>query len=329
MAANEQSGMLEPGGAAVAAPAGGAQFYRKPLAAFCWADIKLLLGESIQQWSLHKGPRLGAALAFYTLLSLTPLLLVIVSIGGLVFGRQAAQSQIVWQVEDMVGPSGAKAIQSLLEGARHTGHGVLATGLGLLTLLFGASGVLIELRDALNTIWDIPPSTAKGLQSVLAMVKERLFSFALVMATGFLLIVSLAVNAAVAAVGQYAAQLLPASEGILQAANTLLSLVVITSLFAAIYRIMPDARIEWRDVWLGAAVTSLLFTAGKFVIGLYLGKATFASTYGAAASIVVLIVWVYYSGQIFFLGAEFTKAFAGHYGSRPAAANDGRLVLPQ
>jgi len=310
--------ILEAGGAEIATAAGGARRYRKPLTAFRWSDVKLLLRESFEHWTAHKGPRLGASLAFYTLLSLTPLLLIIVSIGGLVFGRQAAQSQILWEVEDMVGPSGAHAIQSLLEGAHHTTHGILATVLGLLTLLFGASGVLIELRDALNTIWDVAPSTHTGLKSLVQLAKERLFSFALVIATGFLLVVSLVVNAWLAALGRFASHLLPASEGLLEVANAMLSFVVITTLFAAIYRIMPDTRIEWRDVALGAAVTSLLFTVGKFLIGLYLGKATFASTYGAAASIVVLIVWVYYSGQIFFLGAEFTKAFADRYGSKPA-----------
>jgi membrane protein len=267
---------------------------------------------------------LGAALAFYTLLSLTPLLLVVVSIAGLVFGREAAQTQIVWQVQDMVGRTGAQAVQSLLDGAHHTTHGVLATTLGLLTLLFGASGVMIELRDALNTIWDVPPSPSSGISSVLQMLRERLFSFALVIATGFLLLVSLAINACVALIGGYAAQFLPAPEGLLQSVNALLSFAVVTSLFAAIYRVVPETRIEWRDVVMGAAVTSLLFTVGKFLIGFYLGKAAFASTYGAASSVVMLIVWIYYSGQIFFLGAEFTKSFAHRYGSRPATKRDGR-----
>jgi membrane protein len=257
-------------------------------------------------------------LAFYTLLSLTPLLLVVVSIGGLVFGRQAAQSQIVTQVGDLVGQPGGKAILALLQGAHNTAHGILATGLGLLMLLSGASGVLIELRDALNTIWEVPAPMRSGFEGVVGVVKERLFSFALVVAIGFLLLVSLVINAWISALGAYSRQLLPLSEGILHAANVLLSFAVVTGLFAAIYRILPSARIEWRDVALGAAVTSLLFTAGKFLIGLYLGKASFASTYGAAASIVMLIVWVYYSGQIFFLGAEFTKVFANRHGSQPA-----------
>jgi len=318
--------VLEAGGTEVSTAAGGARRYRKPLKALRWGDIQLLLGESVERWTLHKGARLGAALAFYTLLSLTPLLLVIVSIGGLVFQRDAAQGEIVWQVRQLVGPAGADAIQSLLTGAQHPAHGIVATALGLLTLFFGASGVLIELRDALNTVWEVPPPQQKGLQTLLGLARERLFSFALVVATGFLLVVSLVVNAGVAAFGRFAATLLPASEGTLQAVNAILSFAAITFLFAAIYRIMPDVRIEWRDVVLGAAVTSLMFTAGRLLIGLYLGKATFASTYGAAASMVVLIVWVYYSGQIFFLGAEFTRSFAARYGSHPSTAANARSL---
>jgi membrane protein len=274
---------------------------------------------------VHKGARLGAALAFYTLLSLAPLMLVLVTIGGLVFGREAAQSQIIWQVRGVVGTVGAMAVATLLEGAHNTEHGILATLLGVATLLFGASAVVVELRHALNTIWDVPAKNTSGIQSLVGMLKERLFSFALVLTTGFLLVVSLAVNAWIAALGKFAAGL-PVSEGALQAANGLVSFAVITGLFAAIYRIMPETRIEWRDVVPGAAVTSLLFTAGRALLGLYLGKATFASTYGAAASFVLLVIWVYYSGQIFFLGAEFTKAFAGHYGSHPAPGAAANLV---
>ncbi|MCU1238202.1 MAG: tRNA-processing RNAse [Candidatus Solibacter sp.] len=319
--------VLEAGGSEYMTPAGGACRYRKPLLSLRWADLKVLSSESVEQWSVHKGARLGAALAFYTLLSLAPLVLVVVTIGGLVFGRQAAQSQVVWQVREVVGPAGAAAIQTLLTGAQNKEHGVLATVLGLVTLLFGASAVLVELRDALNTIWGIPVRASTGFQSVLAMVKERLFSFALVLATGFLLVVSLAVNAWISALGRFA-MLLPLSEGMLQTANAVVSFIVITGLFAAIYRIMPDTRIEWRDVVLGAAVTSLLFTIGRMLLGLYLGKAAFASTYGATASFVLLIVWVYYSGQIFFFGAEFTRAFATRYGSRPepAVERHGRLI---
>jgi membrane protein len=322
---DEQRIVLEPGGNEFVTAAGGASRYRKPLLAMRWRDIRSLLEESVDQWSLHKGARLGAALAFYTLLSLAPLLLVVVTIGGAVFGKAAAQSQVIWQVRSIVGPWGATAIQSLLEGAQNKEHGILATLFGVVTLFFGASGVLVELRDALNTIWGVPAPATTGFQSLLVFIKERLFSFALVLATGFLLVVSLAVNAWVAALGRYAL-VLPISEALLQGANALISFVVITALFAAIYRVMPEVRIEWRDVVLGAAATSLLFTIGRVLIGFYLGKAAFASTYGATASFVLLIVWVYYSGQIFFLGAEFTRAFASRYGSQPGPSFNDVLI---
>jgi membrane protein len=274
----------------------------------------MLLSESFTVWQRHNGSRLAASLSFYTLLSLTPLLLIVVSIAGLAFGREAAQAQLLRQIDSLVGPQGALAIRPLLEGARHTTQGLLATALGLLTFLFGASGVFIELRDALNTIWQAPEHNRPGLQMIADLLRARLVTFGLVLSIGFLLIVSLVVNAWIAAVGAFSAQHLKGLEGVLQLANSLVSFVVITGLFAAIYKILPEVPIDWEDVALGSIVTSLLFTTGKFLIGLYLGKATFASTYGAAASVVILIVWVYYSAQIFFYGAAFTKVFANHFG---------------
>lgn len=309
--------ILEPGGAEVSTSAGGARRYRKPLRAFRWCDIKALLGESFSAWNRDNATRLGAALAFYTLFSLTPLLLVVVGVGGLVFGRQAAEGQIVWEIGSLVGSKGAEAVQALLRSAHNTSHGILAGALGILTLLFGASGVLMELRGDLNTIWEVPSPPLTGFKSVVLMIKQRLFSFGLVLAIGFLLLVSLAVSAWLSALGKYSSGLLPASEILLHVANMVFSFLVISALFAAIYRIMPETHIEWRDVAFGGAVTSALFTAGKFLIGLYLGRATFASAYGAAASLVIFIVWVYYSAQVFFFGAEFTKAFARHYGTEP------------
>jgi len=270
---------------------------------------------------------LGAALAFYTLLSLTPLLLVVISIVGLVFGRISAEHQIVQQIQLLVGSQAATATAALLNGARNTTHGVIATVVGSVTLLFGASGVLIELRDALNTIWEVPGVSLSGVKKIMSFVKERLFSFAIVLSIGFLLVVSLAISAWISALGEFSASLLPAPEIALQIINSLISLVVIAILFAAIYKLLPDVLIEWRDVILGGIGTSLLFTVGKLVLALYLGKASFASTYGAFASIVVLVVWVYYSGQIFFFGAELTKSFANRYGSQPSL-RPARLVIP-
>ena len=318
--------VLEAGGTEVPTPAGGARRYRKPLKSFRWCDIKYMVGESIAGWNKHKAPRLGAALAFYTLLSLAPLLLVVVSVVGLIFGVRTAENDVVQEVQRLIGPEAGKTIQGLLEASRNTSQGILATVFGVITLLFGASGVMIELRDALNTIWEVPTPELSGMRMITSFLKERVFSFALVLAIGFLLVVSLAISAAIAALGALSASVIPAHEIILHVVNSLISFIVVTGLFAAIYKVIPDVRIEWRDVILGGAVTSALFTIGKFVLGLYLGKASFASTYGAAASIVVMIVWVYYSGQIFFFGAEFTKVFGNRYGSQPNRHPDGMVV---
>lgn len=312
------SHVLQTRGAERPGAARGTGSERKVPKYFRWSDIKLLLVESIKRWSHHNDSRLGASLAFYTLFSLTPLLLVAVSVAGLVASKEAAEGQVIRQIHDLVGPQGAAGVRVLLAGAHNSPHGVIATAVGLLTLLFGASGVLLELRDALNTIWEVPPAQTAGLRSLIQMGKERLFSFALVLAVGFLLLVSLLVNAWIAAAGKFVAGILPAPEIVLHAANEVFSFIIITALFAAIYKVLPDTELEWRDVVFGSAVTSLLFTVGKLLIGLYLGKASFTSTYGAAASVVILIAWVYYSSQIFFLGAEFTKIFAVRFGSKPS-----------
>src|SRR5215469_10505108 len=318
--------VLESSGTEVATSAGGVRRYRKPLNSFRWRNIVSIFSASLGEWSKHKAPRLGASLAFYTLLSITPLLLVLVSVVGLVLGHQTAEQDIVSQVQALIGKQGATAAQAVLEGSHNTAQGIIATAFGLLTLLFGASGVLIELHDALNTIWEVPTPELSGLKKLSSFIKERLFSFALVLAIGFILVVSLALSAWIAALGAWSASILPAHEIILHTVNFVVSFVIITGMFSAIYKFVPDVHIEWRDVVLGGAVTALLFTIGKLALGIYLGKASFASTYGAAASIVVLIVWVYYSGQIFFLGAEFTKTFANFYGSQPSRQPNGLVT---
>jgi membrane protein len=318
--------ILESGRTELATAAGGARRYHKAIKSFRWRDLQSIFTASFEQWSKHKAPRLGAALAFYTLLSLAPLLLVLVSVVGMVLGDQAAKTDIIGQVQALVGMQGARAAQALLEGSRDTTQGIIATAFGVLTLLFGASGVLIELRDALNTIWEVPTPELSGLKKISSFVKERLFSFALVLAVGFLLVVSLAVSTGIAALSTFSASYLPAHELVLHVLNFVVSFVTITGLFSAIYKFLPDVRIEWRDVILGGAVTSVLFTIGKLALGIYLGKASFASTYGAAASIVVLIVWVYYSAQIFFLGAEITQTFANCYSSQPVRHHDALLI---
>jgi membrane protein len=319
--------VLEPSGTEVATRAGGARRYRKPLKRFRWQDIKWLLVESFNRWNRHNATRLGASLAFYALLSLAPLLLVVVSIAGLVFGHSAAQRQTMQQVEALVGPAAGKAITAFLEGSRNTTHGVVATIVGLLTLLFSASGVVIELRAALNLIWDVPTPDLTGVQMLTSFIKRRLFSFAIVMGMGFLLIISLAISTWLTALGALATSFSGFEAMLLDVLNSLVSFAVIAGLFAVIYKVMPDVRIEWRDVMLGGAVTSLLFTIGKLLLSVYLGRASYSSTYGAAGSVVVLIAWIYYSGQIFFLGAEFTRSFAHRYGSDPNREPQGMVKL--
>jgi len=312
---------LDPARVGVSPATGTPRRSPRPLKSFKWHELRSLLSDSFDCWGRHKAPRLGAALAFYTLLSLTPLLLVAVAIVGLVFGHTAAEHDIVQQVQMLVGTQGAKATEALLEGSKNTTHGIVATVVGLVTLLFGASGVMIELRDALNTIWEVPTPQLSGMRNkVTGYIKERLFSFAMVLSIGFLLVVSLAVSTWIAALGAVSSSIVPAYEVLLHLVNAVASFIVITVLFAAIYKVLPDVRLEWRDVLLGGAFTSLLFTLGKLALGLYLGKASIASSYGAFASIVVLVIWVYYSGQIFFLGAEFTRTFANQYGSQPTLA---------
>ncbi|MBV8573105.1 MAG: YihY/virulence factor BrkB family protein [Acidobacteriaceae bacterium] len=310
--------MRSPSGREVGTAGGGARHYQTPLRALRWRDIKMLISDSLEGWSKHKGRRLGASMACYALLSLAPLLLVFVAILGLVFGHTAAEHDIVERVRMLVGKNGGAGVEALLEGSRNTKHGIIATTVGLIALLFGASGVMIELRDALNTIWEVPTREVAGLKSkALAFIKAQFFSLVIVLWIGVLLIVLLTVTTWITAAGAMSASLLPAHEAVLHILDLCVSFILITFLFAAIYKVMPDVHLQWHDVVLGAAVTSLLFTAGKVLLAIFLGKVSFASTYGAFASIVALVAWVYYSGQIFFLGAEFTRTFGKRYGSQP------------
>jgi membrane protein len=288
-----------------------------------WREVKYLLFRLGDDWYRHRVPRLGASLAFYTMLSLAPLVIVVLAVAGFAFGREAATGQLVWQIQELVGRSGAEVIQSLVKAAADPFAGGVATAVGLITLFFGASSVVAELRDALNTIWDVPTKETKfGIKTVLGVLRERLLSFAVVLAFGFLLLVSLAVNAMVIAMGQYFAYRLKTPEWLLQTGNYVITFLVITFLFAAMFRFLPDIHITWGDVALGAIGTAVLFTIGKTLIGYYLGKASVGSTYGAAGSLVIMLVWVYYSAQIFFLGAEFTQAYANCFGSRPVERHE-------
>lgn len=275
-------------------------------------DIWTLLKDTYHQWSEDKASRLAAALSYYTIFSLAPLLVIAIAITGLVYGQQAAQNQIVGQIQGLVGHNGAQAIQTMIEGARKPSTSIIATIIGIILLLFGAAGLFGQLQDALNTIWEVTP---KPNQGVWAMIKERFLSFTMVLGIGFLLLVSLVISATLSALGVFITGLLPGMDILLQVVNFVVSFAVVTFLFAMIFKYLPDAEIAWRDVWLGAIVTAFLFTVGKFLIGLYLGRSSVTSSYGAAGSLVVILLWVYYSGQILFFGAEFTQVYANKFGS--------------
>jgi membrane protein len=272
---------------------------------------------------------LAAALAFYTLLSLMPLLLIVISIAGLILGRRAAETGIMQQVQILIGAPRAGILQALLEGVRNRADGFFATGLGFVTLLLGASGMLTELRSALNTIWDVTSQRLTASQELTKVVRERLWSFGLVLAIAFLFTASLLLSIGISAIGHVYASVLPSSQVVLELMDAFFSFAVVTGLFAVVYKVLPAVTIEWRDVVLGAAFTSLLFTLGNIFLGLYLGRASFSSTYGAAASTVVLTLWVYYSSQIFFLGAEFTKAYAERHGSHRGQTSTTLAANPE
>ncbi|MBV9769674.1 MAG: YihY/virulence factor BrkB family protein [Bryobacterales bacterium] len=266
-----------------------------------------LLRKTVSAWSDHEAARLGAALTFYSILSLAPLLILVVAIVALVFGQSTAQGQLIGQVEGMIGSEGGKAFRDMIEHAQKPVSGSFASIVSVITLLFGASGVFGELQAALNTMWDVKSDAGGGIW---ATVKQRFFSFGMVLAVGFLLLVSLVLSAALAAFGKFFGGLLPAPEFVLSSINLVISLAAIAFLFALIFKYVPQTQIAWKDVWIGAIATAVFFTLGKYLIGLYLGKAAPGSAYGAAGSLVVVIVWIYYSSMIFLFGAEFTHVLA-------------------
>ena len=247
---------------------------------------------------------LAAALSYSTMLSLAPIVLVTVAVAGLVFGRAAVEGRIVGEIRGLVGEPGAEVVQTVLQNASSPAASAWSLVAGLVTLLVGATTVFVQLQDALNRIWDVEPKPNAG--AFKAFVKERLLSLAMVFGVGFLLMVSLVVSAAVSALGEWAGGSLSDSPVALQVVNLAVSLAIVTLLFAMIFKLLPDVKVAWREVWLGAFATAALFTGGKFLIGLYLGRASVGSAYGAAGSVVVLMVWVYYAALIVFLGAELT-----------------------
>jgi membrane protein len=276
-----------------------------------------LAKQTFADWLEDKAARLGAALAYYTAFSIAPLLLIAISIAGLVLGEEAAAGRMRDELAGLLGPAGAEAIQGMIAGARGKDEGTWSLLLGSVLLLFGASGVFGQLQDALNTIWEVKPARGRG---ILGFLRSRFLSFAMVLGTGFLFLVSLLASAVVAAIVERVGVLGPI-------VTIVLSLIVGTGLFAAIFKLLPDVEVRWRDVWVGALATSILFSVGKELLGLYLGRSSFASSYGAAGSVLVVLLWVYYVSQILFLGAEFTQVWADRFGGRVRPAR-GATRLP-
>ena len=271
-------------------------------------EIAGMFKEAFSAWTSHKTPRFGAALAYYTVFAIAPLFLIALSVAGFFFGKEAASQELFNQVSGLVGHNGGQAIQSLVAAADKPRASAWATAAAITTLLLGATAVFVELQDDLNTIWNVEPKPGRGLRE---FIRHRLLSFAMVLGVGFLLLVSLSLNAALAAVGKFASGFLPEERILWAVVNFLVSLGVITMLFAMIFKLLPEVKISWRNVWVGAFVTALLFNLGKTLIGIYLGRSSVVSAYGAAGSFIILLLWVYYSAQIVFFGAEFTRVHAG------------------
>jgi membrane protein len=285
------------------------------------SDVAPLIKETLRAWSNDYVPSMGAALAYYTLFSIAPLLLIVIAVAGMVFGEQAARGEIFEQLRGLMGAEGAAAVEALLQHASRPGGGVIATVTGVVLLFLGAMTVFGELQNALDRIWRAP--ARKQTSGWWNLVRTRLASFGMILAIAFLLMVSLVLSALVSALGKLWGPTFAGWEVIAHLVDIALSFGLMTVLFALIYKVIPRVRIGWRDVWLGAAVTALLFALGKFLIGLYLGKSSVASAFGAAGSLVVMMVWVYYSAQIFLLGAEFAWVYAHEHGSRKGQARPG------
>jgi len=282
-------------------------------------DLWVMVRHSVSAWIDDYAPRLGAALAYYTMFSIAPLLVIVIAVAGILFGNDAAQGHVLAELRGIMGDEGALVVEGLLKSASDPEKSSLAALVGIITLLVGATSVFAELQSALDRIWRAeatPPS-----EGVWPWLRTRVLSLGMILGLGFLLLVSLVVSAALAALGKWWGPLFGAWELILETINFIVTFVIVTLIFAMIYKSLPRVSIDWRDVWIGATVTALLFTVGKLLIGLYLGRTGIASAFGAAGSLVVLLVWVYYSAQIFLLGAEFTWVYTHRHGSRAGRAS--------
>lgn len=272
-----------------------------------------MVKQSLSEWNDDKCTRLGASLSYYTIFSLAPLLLIVISIAGLFFGQKAAEGAIFTQLASLVGADAAKFIQDAVAKANHPGQGVVSLVVGFGALIVGATGVVVELQDALNTVWKVVPKPNRGIWG---FVRTRLVSIAMILSLGFLLLVSLIFSAALAGLSGWLRSRLGNIALIGWVIDFAVSLGTISLLIALIYKILPEAHVAWRDVWVGAPITAALFLLGKYLIGIYIGKASVASAFGAAGSLAVLLVWVYYSTQLIFLGAEFTRVYANRFGDK-------------
>jgi membrane protein len=283
------------------------------------AGLWTVLKRAFVGWWGDNVPRMGAALAYYTLFSLAPILIVAIAIAGLAFGQEAVRGEIVGQIEGLVGHQGAQAVQGMLEGAARPSSSIPATIIGIITFFLGATGAFLELQTDLDAIWRVKPKQSGSFLQ--ALLKQRLISFGLVLGFAFLLLTSLVVSAALAALHTYMGNAFPGVAVLWEALDVVVSLAVVTALFAMIYKVLPDVKLAWRDVWVGGLVTAGLFTIGKSLIGFYIGSSAFSSTYGAAGSVIVVLVWVYYSAQIVLLGAEFTREYVKRFGRKPPPEN--------
>jgi membrane protein len=272
-----------------------------------------LLKVALQGWWNDRAMSLGASIAFFTVFSLAPMLLAAIAVAGLAFGREAAQGAIVRELGGLIGFGTAEALEAMIASASNVGSGIVGTTIGIASFLLLVTGAFVELQDNLNIIWKAKPPASSG---VMSFIRTRMIGFALVLGIGFLLLVSLIIDAGLTALGSYLESGFSGATFILQLTNNLVSLSIAVLLFAMIFKVLPSVDITWRDVWMGSIVTGLLFTAGKFLIGYYLGKSNVASSYGAAASIITILLWIYYSSLILLFGAEFTKAYAESHGSR-------------
>jgi len=278
---------------------------------YLWRVYRVLI-DSGEAWIAHRGASKGAALAFYTLFSMTPILILAIAVAGYFFGAEAAQGEIIAQLQGLVGPNGAQAIQAVLAAARDPASGLVAAFVSGVLLLVGATSVFTELKNSLDDLWGIEQPRQSGIMTLL---RTRILSFGIILVLAFLLLISLIVSAALSVLARYAGDVWSSSAPALVTLSSFISFGVIACLFAVIYKMLPNVKLAWRDVWTGALVTASLFSLGKYVIGLYLGNSAVASGFGAAGSVIALLLWVYYSAQIFFLGAEFTRQYALRFGS--------------